>query len=64
MVIQSTVVNIRRGGNLPLMNLHERLLSVLGCKFMDDVLIDAPPRSNTGYDCITPYHRGGTWNRK
>ena len=37
-----TVVNKRRGGNLPLMNLHERLLSVLGCKFMDDVLIDAP----------------------
>lgn len=24
------------------MNLHERLLSVLGCKFMNDVLIDAP----------------------
>jgi ethanolamine-phosphate cytidylyltransferase len=37
-----SVVNKRRGGNLPLMNLHERLLSVLGCKFMDDVLIDAP----------------------
>lgn len=37
-----TVVNKRRGGNLPLMNLHERLLSVLGCKFMNDVLIDAP----------------------
>ena len=36
------MVNKRRGGNLPLMNLHERLLSVLGCKFMNDVLIDAP----------------------
>jgi len=24
------------------MNLHERLLSVLGCKFVNDVLIDAP----------------------
>jgi len=24
------------------MNLHERVLSVLGCKYMDDVLIDAP----------------------
>ncbi len=35
-------MNKRRGGNLPLMNLHERLLSVLGCKFMNDVLIDAP----------------------
>ena len=28
--------------NLPLMNLHERVLSVLGCRFVDDVLIDAP----------------------
>lgn len=37
-----SVVNKRRGGNLPLMNLHERVLSVLACKYMDDVLIDAP----------------------
>lgn len=36
------VVNKRRGMNLPLMNLHERVLSVLGCRFVDDVLIDAP----------------------
>ena len=36
-----SVVNKRRGGNLPLMNLHERVLSVLGCKYMNDVLIDA-----------------------
>jgi len=36
------VVNRERGYNLPLMNLHERVLSVLGCKFVDDVLIDAP----------------------
>merc|ERR1712194_220937 len=34
--------NKRRGGNLPLMNLHERVLSVLGCKYVNDVLIDAP----------------------
>jgi ethanolamine-phosphate cytidylyltransferase len=37
-----TLVNKRRGGNLPLMNLHERVLSVLGCKYVNDVLIDAP----------------------
>eukprot|EP00569_Conticribra_weissflogii_P005104 CAMPEP_0171342984 /NCGR_PEP_ID=MMETSP0878-20121228/15927_1 /TAXON_ID=67004 /ORGANISM="Thalassiosira weissflogii, Strain CCMP1336" /LENGTH=542 /DNA_ID=CAMNT_0011845807 /DNA_START=17 /DNA_END=1642 /DNA_ORIENTATION=- len=37
-----SVVNKRRGGNLPLMNLHERVLSVLGCKYINDVLIDAP----------------------
>ena len=24
------------------MNLHERVLSVLGCRYVDDVLIDAP----------------------
>jgi ethanolamine-phosphate cytidylyltransferase len=36
------VVNRRRGSNLPIMNLYERVLSVLGCKFVDDVLIDAP----------------------
>jgi ethanolamine-phosphate cytidylyltransferase len=28
--------------NLPLLNLHERVLSVLGCRFVNDVLIDAP----------------------
>jgi glycerol-3-phosphate cytidylyltransferase-like family protein len=28
--------------NLPIMTLHERVLSVLGCKYVDDVLIDAP----------------------
>lgn len=27
---------------MPLMNLHERVLSVLGCKYVNDVLIDAP----------------------
>ena len=36
------LVNRMRGGNLPLMNLHERVLSVLGCKYVSDVLIDAP----------------------
>jgi ethanolamine-phosphate cytidylyltransferase len=36
------VVNKRRGRNLPLLNLQERVLSVLGCRFVDDVLIDAP----------------------
>lgn len=27
---------------MPLMNLHERVLSVLGCQYVDDVLIGAP----------------------
>jgi ethanolamine-phosphate cytidylyltransferase len=42
-----SLVNRYSGINLPLLNLHERVLSVLGCRFVDDVLIDAP------YD-ITP----------
>lgn len=35
-------VNRYQGMNLPLMNLHERVLSVLGCRYVSDVLIDAP----------------------
>lgn len=37
-----SVVNSVKGMNLPLMNLHERVLSVLGCRYVNDVLIDAP----------------------
>lgn len=36
------VVNRQMGANFPLLNLHERVLSILGCRFVDDVLIDAP----------------------
>ena len=36
------LVNRHRGGNLPIMNMNERILSVLGCKYVDDVLLDAP----------------------
>mmetsp|Transcript_12087 Transcript_12087/g.22403 ORF Transcript_12087/g.22403 Transcript_12087/m.22403 type:complete len:512 (+) Transcript_12087:188-1723(+) len=36
------VVNKNRGKNYPIMNLNERLLSVLGCRYVNDVLIDAP----------------------
>jgi ethanolamine-phosphate cytidylyltransferase len=35
-------VNRMKGMNLPLMNQYERVLSVLGCRYVDDVLIDAP----------------------
>ena len=35
-------VNQYRGRNYPIMNLQERLLSVLGCKHVDDVVICAP----------------------
>lgn len=41
-VHNDNVVNAQHGDNFPILNLHERVLSVLGCKFVDDVLFDAP----------------------
>lgn len=35
-------VQERRGPHLPIMNLHERSLSVLACKYVDEVIIGAP----------------------
>lgn len=36
------LVNQQMGRGLPLLNIHERVLGVLGCRFVDEVLIDAP----------------------
>ncbi|CAL1130616.1 unnamed protein product [Cladocopium goreaui] len=36
------VVNQHRASNYPIMNMQERVLSVLGCRYVDDVLLDAP----------------------
>lgn len=36
------VVNCYKGGNYPIMNLHERTLSVLACKYVNEVVIGAP----------------------
>ncbi|XP_013146740.1 PREDICTED: ethanolamine-phosphate cytidylyltransferase isoform X1 [Papilio polytes] len=35
-------VNRYKGSNYPIMNLHERVLSVLACKFVHEVVIGAP----------------------
>ncbi|KAK3837250.1 MAG: hypothetical protein JOS17DRAFT_680337 [Linnemannia elongata] len=35
-------VNAIKGVNYPLMNLHERVLSVLACRYVDEVVIGAP----------------------
>ncbi|ORX50844.1 Nucleotidylyl transferase [Hesseltinella vesiculosa] len=35
-------VNAIKGSNLPLMNLHERALSVLACRYVDEVILGAP----------------------
>ncbi|KAJ3629557.1 hypothetical protein MTP99_013942 [Tenebrio molitor] len=36
------VINRYKGSNYPIMTLHERLLSLLGCKYVSEVVIDAP----------------------
>ncbi|XP_037024592.1 ethanolamine-phosphate cytidylyltransferase isoform X2 [Bradysia coprophila] len=36
------VVNQYKGSNYPIMNLHERTLSVLACKYVNEVVIGAP----------------------
>lgn len=36
------VVNRYKGANFPIMNLHERTLSVLACRYVDEVVIGAP----------------------
>jgi ethanolamine-phosphate cytidylyltransferase len=41
-VFNDELVNRHRGANMPILNLNERVLSVLACKHVDDVLIDAP----------------------
>jgi len=35
-------VNQYKGSNYPIMNLHERTLSVLACKYVSEVVIGAP----------------------
>nr|XP_046914070.1 ethanolamine-phosphate cytidylyltransferase-like [Dermatophagoides farinae] len=37
-----SVVNRTQGSNYPIMNLHERVLSVLACKYVNEVVIGAP----------------------
>jgi ethanolamine-phosphate cytidylyltransferase len=41
-VFSDDLVNEYRGSNFPIMNLNERVLSVMGCKHVNDVLIDCP----------------------
>lgn len=36
------IVNAYKGSNYPIMNLHERVLSVLACKYVNEVVIGAP----------------------
>ena len=44
-VHNDSIVNAHRGLNYPIMNLHERVLSVLGCKYVDDEPITLQSRN-------------------
>eukprot|EP00835_Amoeboradix_gromovi_P000274 NODE_9_length_47730_cov_0.323718.p25 type:complete len:146 gc:universal NODE_9_length_47730_cov_0.323718:5190-5627(+) len=35
-------VNSYKGSNYPIMNINERVLSVLSCRFVDEIIISAP----------------------
>jgi len=41
-VFSDALVSEHLGRNSPIMTMNERMLSVIGCKLVDDVLIDAP----------------------
>lgn len=41
-VFNDNTVNKYKGKNYPIMNLHERVLNVLSCKYVDEVVIGAP----------------------
>eukprot|EP01006_Ploeotia_vitrea_P042197 TRINITY_DN66613_c5_g4_i2.p1 TRINITY_DN66613_c5_g4~~TRINITY_DN66613_c5_g4_i2.p1 ORF type:complete len:314 (+),score=182.27 TRINITY_DN66613_c5_g4_i2:70-1011(+) len=45
-VHSDVVVNRKKGNNYPIMNLHERILSVLQCKYVDEVVTGAPWKLN------------------
>ena len=43
-VCEDHVINQFKGSNYPIMNLHERVLGVLSCRYVDEVIIGAPWR--------------------
>ncbi|KAJ6827948.1 ethanolamine-phosphate cytidylyltransferase [Iris pallida] len=47
-------VSSSRGGHRPIMNLHERSLSVLACRYVDEVIIGAPREISK--DMITTFN--------
>ncbi|KAF9684909.1 hypothetical protein SADUNF_Sadunf04G0167600 [Salix dunnii] len=41
-IYSDQIVSAKRGAHRPIMNLHERSLSVLACQYVDEVIIGAP----------------------
>jgi ethanolamine-phosphate cytidylyltransferase len=50
-VYDDEVVNKSRGGGHPIMNLHERCLSVLSCRYADEIIMGAPRRVSEDLIC-------------
>lgn len=48
------LVSAHRGAHLPIMNVHERTLSVLACRHVDEVIISAP--AEVTLDLIQTFH--------
>lgn len=42
MFLHNVYCSAKRGHHRPIMNLHERSLSVLACRYVDEVIIGAP----------------------
>lgn len=42
MPLSNNDCSVTRGAHRPIMNLHERSLSVLACRYVDEVIIGAP----------------------
>jgi len=41
-IFNDDVANKIRGSNYPIMNMHERALSILSCRYVDDIILNAP----------------------
>jgi len=41
-ILPDNIVKQKKGGSGPIMNLHERVLSVLACRYVDEVIIGCP----------------------
>lgn len=41
-IYEDTVINTIKGKNYPIMNLNERVLGVLSCRYVDEVIMGVP----------------------
>ncbi|CAI9099140.1 OLC1v1035917C1 [Oldenlandia corymbosa var. corymbosa] len=55
-IYSDQTVSELRGAQFPLMNLHERSLSVLACRYVDEVIMGAPWEVTNDLDICIPGH--------